>query len=82
MSALEKETEVVLQTPRFKVNPSDALLYWGMVKSIRLNKTFYDKVISSLDFWERKLNPSEWLSLKIKEMRNLNEELKPDGTGK
>lgn len=82
MSALEKEKEVVLQAPRFKVLASDALLYWGMVKSIRLNKTFYDKVISSLDFWERKLKPSEWLSLKIKEIRNLNEELKPDGTGK
>lgn len=74
--------DTYLNSPRFKARANDALLYWGMVKSIRLNKAFYDKVISSLEFWEAKLMPSEWLKNKIVEIKALNEELKPDGTGK
>lgn len=74
--------DTYLNGPRFKARANDALLYWGMVKSIRLNKAIYDKVISSLQFWEAKLMPSDWLKTKIVEIRELNEELKPDGTGK
>lgn len=71
-----------LNGPVFKARQADALLYWGMVKSIRLNKAVYARVIISLQFWEDKLLPSEWLKIKIIELKNLNEELKPDGTGK
>lgn len=75
-------SEAYLNSPIFKAKQADALLYWGMAKAIRLNKAIHAGVLVSLQFWETRMTPSEWLKVKIEELKKLNEELKPDGTGK
>lgn len=55
----------------------DAILYWTISRSIRLNTRTYEETVHSISFWLSKFTLSPCMQSRMKELVMLNEQRKP-----